>query len=130
MSKKEEDNKEKKEEKIDWSKIEPATLEDITVDNIVTKRLRLNVELKNGGKKTIFVEFRKLNIKESAVLAAFDFNSDGNQHYQRNILHIASITPKFPEPNEEKSWKGIDSGFMANYVKSINQYATKNDFLF
>lgn len=127
MSNKEEKEKEKE---IDWSKIEPCTIEDIIISNIATKRLVLKF---NNGKedKQVFVEFRKLDMEEGTILGNIDYQNDNNRIYQRKILHMASLVPKFPKDTDLEAWNKIklDNGFINNYVRKINEYANEDNFL-
>lgn len=132
MSKEKEKEKkdEKSEKEIDWSKIEPCTIEDIIVSNIITKKSVLKIKPKNGAEKEVFVEYRRLNVGESAELSQFDFTKNGNDSYERKILYMASLVPKFPKPTDNEAWTKIDHAFRTNYLKKVNEYANQNDFLY
>jgi hypothetical protein len=127
------DDKSKQEEpRKSIDEIEPCTIEDIIIDNIATKKVRLMVELKDGTSKEVRCTFRKLDMQESLVLGSIEMSNKGTQLYQRRLLHIASIEPKFVDPDKnEKWWKDnkITEGFVRNYATIINDFAGKNNFL-
>lgn len=112
--------------------LEPCSIEDIILDNIAIKKVRLKIEGKNGTSKEVRCSFRKLDMQESLILGTMALSSEGTQNYQRKILSVVSLEPKFADPDVDSQWwkdNKIDDGFVRNYVRIINDHAGKNDFL-